>query len=188
MLSGSLITLSLRVYNSSIRNPQSLGSNVAGINRSRHVRIVCAFDDAAGVGEDCDLMLARFELQQKVIVTHFARVAHSPGEFGEIDLDGGRRRDLNRVASTQRRHKLPASSGEKIVAPLPASGTVFRTFAQPEPSGRVLPEIELQQRAMKFFELTGQNLQRLGDLLRGDCGDNRQNHSGRVAGGRSSGR
>src|SRR5262247_2207177 len=188
MLSGSLITLSLRVYNSSIRNPQSLGSNVAGINRSRHVRIVCAFDDAAGVGEDCDLMPARFELQQKAIVTHFARVTHSPGEFDEIDLEGGRRRDLNRVASAQRRHKLPASSGEKIVSPLPASGTVFRTFAQSEPRGRVLPEIELQQRAVKFFGLTGQNLQRLCDLMRGDHGDDRQNHSRRVTSGRSSGR
>src|SRR5262245_62463102 len=49
-------------------DPQSSGSNVASINRSRHVRIVCAFDDAAGVGEDCDLMPARFEFQQKAIV------------------------------------------------------------------------------------------------------------------------
>src|SRR5262245_22917524 len=106
-------------------------------------------------------MLTRFELQQKAIVTHLAGVAHSLGEFGEIDLDGGRRRDLNRVASAQSCDELPASRGEKIVAFLLASGTVFRAFAQSEPRGRVLPEVELQQRAMKLLKLAGQNLQRL---------------------------
>src|SRR5262249_23254457 len=116
-------------------------------------------------------MLARFEFQQKVIVTHLTRVAHSLGEFGEIDLESGRRRDLNRVTSTQRRHKLPALRAEKIVTSLPASGTVFRAFPQSEPRGRVLPDVELQQRAVKLFELTGQNLQRLSDLMRGDRGD-----------------
>src|SRR5262245_44903084 len=166
-------------------DPQSSGSNVAGINRSRHVRIVCAFDDAAGVGEDCDLMPARFEFQQKAIVTHLAGVAHSVGEFGEIYLESGRRRDLNRVAPAQRRHKLPAPRGENIESPLPSGGTVLRAFMQSEPRGRVLPEIELQERPVKIFELTGQNLQRLGDLMRGDRGDDRQNHSRRVAGGRS---
>ena len=121
-------------------------------------------------------MLARFEFQQKAIVTHFASVAHSPGEFGEIDLSAGRPgrwRDLNGVASAERCDKLSASRGEEIVASLLAGWTVFRTFAQPEPRGRILPEVELQQRAMKLFELMGKYLQRLRHLMRGDLGDDR---------------